>query len=85
MLEQVHACFREWAEGRGVRIDGLRVVKLPGKGIGIVATRKLKVVHPHAVDAAFAEQSDLMLSIERGDPDLRSRIDSDHSGFQICP
>ncbi|QDS71218.1 hypothetical protein FKW77_010391 [Venturia effusa] len=42
MSEQVHTTFRRWAEGRGVRIDGLRVSKLPGKGIGVVASRYLK-------------------------------------------
>lgn len=49
MLEQAHADFREWVEGRGVKIDGLRIAKLPGKGIGVVASRKLKV-NPHALN-----------------------------------
>lgn len=62
MLEQVHANFQEWVEGRHVKIDGVRVAKLPGKGIGVVATRTLKV-NPHAFNnAQSAELPVLMLS-----------------------
>jgi hypothetical protein len=44
MLDPKHTDFRSWAEERGVEIDGLRVAKLAGKGIGVVASRKLRVI-----------------------------------------
>jgi hypothetical protein len=42
-LEAKHAEFRHWAEEQGVKIDGVAPAHIPGKGIGMVATKKLKV------------------------------------------
>jgi hypothetical protein len=42
-LEQKHADLVEWAKERGVTINGIKPERLPHKGIGIVATRPLKV------------------------------------------
>ena len=33
----------DWATARGVVLDGIGPKPLPGRGIGIVATRELKV------------------------------------------
>lgn len=32
-----------WAQSNGVVMDGIEPRELPGRGIGLVATRKLKV------------------------------------------
>jgi hypothetical protein len=45
VLDQKHTEFKAWAEEKGVKISGLSVAKLPGKGIGVVANRKLKVTN----------------------------------------
>jgi hypothetical protein len=42
-LDPKHAEFRTWAEKQGVQIDGVAPAKIPGKGIGMVATKKLEV------------------------------------------
>jgi hypothetical protein len=42
-LDPKHEAFTKWAKEQGVVINGVAAAKLPGKGFGIVATRKLKV------------------------------------------
>lgn len=38
-----HTRFVEWAENTGVKIDGIAPAKFVGRGVGIVAARKIKV------------------------------------------
>lgn len=42
-LEQKHANLIEWAKERGVTINGVKPARLSQKGIGVIATRPLKV------------------------------------------
>jgi hypothetical protein len=42
--QDVHERFRDWAVARGVEIHSdIAAKELPGKGIGIVATKKIDV------------------------------------------
>jgi hypothetical protein len=43
-LEQKHTDLIEWAKECGVAINGIKPARLPHKGIGILATRPLKVL-----------------------------------------
>lgn len=38
-----HALFTSWAQEQGVKINGIKASEIPGKGVGIVAARDLKV------------------------------------------
>jgi hypothetical protein len=84
MLELQHATFRAWAEERGVKINGLNVAKLPGKGIGVVATRKLKVI-PTFIQSESAELFVLTPVLEERSLDLGPCFDVGYFGFEICP
>lgn len=42
-LEKIHANLMEWAKERGVTINGVQPARLPHKGMGVIATRPLKV------------------------------------------
>jgi len=42
-LEQKHTDLIQWAKECGVTINGIKPARLPHKGIGILATRPLKV------------------------------------------
>jgi len=42
-LEKKHANLIEWVKKRGVKINGVKPAPLPHKGMGIIATRPLKV------------------------------------------
>jgi len=55
-LSRKHAHFKGWAEEQGVKITGLSVASLPGKGIGVVASRKLKVINDRAAFLASTLQ-----------------------------
>ena len=33
----------QWAEAKGVKLDGIAPQRLPGRGMGIVATRSIQV------------------------------------------
>jgi hypothetical protein len=47
-MEAEQELFR-WAQERGVVLSGIEPQHIPGQGIGIIATRKLKVSkHTHA-------------------------------------
>jgi hypothetical protein len=35
--------FTQWAIEQGIQINGIKPAKLPGKGVGIIATKALKV------------------------------------------
>ncbi|KAK8204772.1 hypothetical protein IWZ00DRAFT_85305 [Phyllosticta capitalensis] len=37
-----HDAFIAWAQDRGVRINGVAPARLPGRGLGVVATREVK-------------------------------------------
>ena len=39
-----HVEFKRWAEEQGITIKGIALSKLAGKGIGVVATKKLQVL-----------------------------------------
>ena len=39
-----HDVFTAWAKERGVKINAVRPAKIPGRGLGIVATCKIKVL-----------------------------------------
>ena len=42
-LGEKHVLFTAWAKEQGVEINGIEAAQLPGKGIGIVASRPIKV------------------------------------------
>jgi len=42
-LDEKHTRLTEWSEKHGVVINGVRPAVFPGKGLGIVAARHLKV------------------------------------------
>ena len=42
-----HARFTSWARSRGVVINGVEAAQIEGRGLGIVATRKIKVSSTH--------------------------------------
>ena len=37
------ARYTNWAESRGVAIDGVEAIEIEGRGLGIVANRAIKV------------------------------------------
>jgi hypothetical protein len=39
----IDPAFLPWAEGKGVKLKGIEPRILPGRGIGIVATRDIRV------------------------------------------
>jgi len=43
MQMDVHKEFTEWAVARGVKLNGIASHKFPGRGIGIIAEKELKV------------------------------------------
>jgi hypothetical protein len=45
-LDGKHADFQIWSEGQGVKINGVSAAKLPAKGTGMIATKKLHVTEP---------------------------------------
>jgi hypothetical protein len=38
-----HEVFTEWAMARGVEAFGVAPARFPGRGLGMIATRKIKV------------------------------------------
>lgn len=38
-----HEAFTKWVKAEGVRIDGVRPAKISGRGLGIVAERRIEV------------------------------------------
>ena len=38
-----HEHFIEWAEGKGIQINGVKPAKIPGRGLGIIAMRSINV------------------------------------------
>lgn len=42
-----HELFTEWAKSQGIVINGVSPARFPGRGLGMIATRKIEV-HPHA-------------------------------------
>jgi hypothetical protein len=42
-MHQKHEAFTGWAEEQGVVINGVAPAEVDGKGVGIVATKRLKV------------------------------------------
>jgi len=43
-MEVIRDLFR-WANDKGVRLNGIEPRRIPGRGIGVVATRRLKVTN----------------------------------------
>ena len=39
----IHKDFMEWAIARGVTLNGIAAHRFPGKGVGIIAEKELKV------------------------------------------
>jgi len=39
----IHEEFTEWAAARGVKISGIAAHTFPGRGLGIIAQKKLNV------------------------------------------
>ena len=37
-----HTMFTEWAQNRGIDINGIKPAKLPGRGLGLLTTRAIK-------------------------------------------
>lgn len=38
-----HEQFQAWAVSQGVEINGVRVARIPGCGLGVVASRSIQV------------------------------------------
>ena len=41
-LADKHGLFTQWAKDRGVEINGVKPARLPGRGLGLVTTKKVK-------------------------------------------
>jgi hypothetical protein len=39
----IHKEYTEWAVARGVKLNGIATHRFPGRGLGIIAEKKLKV------------------------------------------
>jgi hypothetical protein len=39
-----------WAKDKGVELNGIKLRRVPGRGTGVIATRKLKVIKPTVYD-----------------------------------
>lgn len=39
-----------WAKDKGINLNGVKPRRIPGRGMGIVATKPLKVSHSHHVE-----------------------------------
>jgi len=50
-----HLAFTEWSEKQGVVIDGVKPAAFAGKGLGIVATRHIKVVLGQSMKHAWTK------------------------------
>ena len=46
-----------WAKDKGVGLNGITPQRTPGRGVGVVATRKLKVMDSNLVEALFDSDS----------------------------
>lgn len=42
-MEEEHEVFTVWAKERGVTVNAVRPARIRGRGLGIVATRRIKV------------------------------------------
>ena len=42
-LDEKHELFTQWAKGHSVEINGVKPAKLPGRGLGLVTTQKIKM------------------------------------------
>ena len=42
-LDKCHIEFLAWSQKQGVKINGSKAVRLPGRGLGLLAERKIKV------------------------------------------
>jgi len=40
---EIHKDFTEWAVARGVKLNGIAIHRFPGRGLGIVAEKKIEV------------------------------------------
>ena len=43
-----HEHFITWAKNQGVKISGVGPAKIPGRGLGIIAQRRIEVSGPQA-------------------------------------
>ena len=51
-----HKRFVTWAKRRGVVINGIETAQIPGQGVGVIASRDIKVIR-------IAKESYIMLPI----------------------
>jgi hypothetical protein len=38
-----HTAFMQWAIAQGVKVNGVEPAKIPGRGLGMIATRDIQV------------------------------------------
>jgi hypothetical protein len=55
-MEVPQDLFR-WAKDKGVELNGIKPQRIPGRGIGIIATRRLKVMGPITIAALSDSES----------------------------
>lgn len=46
----IDEAFLPWAEGKGVKLKGIEPRILPGRGIGVVATRDIRVSDSNSLE-----------------------------------
>lgn len=51
-----HAAFTRWAEEQGVQINGIEPARIPGRGVGMVATRDIHVFNHHSKELPGARR-----------------------------
>lgn len=49
-----HEQFTAWAKSKGININGVAPFRFPGKGMGIMATRRIEVLPPRRLPSKQA-------------------------------
>lgn len=53
-----HEQFTQWAISQGIVINGIAPARFPGRGLGMVATRSIKVRAAHKKNTLQGHKSD---------------------------
>lgn len=78
--ENEHMQLLKWAKEQGITTNGVGPAKIPGKGLGVVAERGIKVRVIHATIFAFS----ISLSTRRKKGGLLNDTARGNSHFRAC-
>ena len=45
-MDKKHTLFTKWARDQGAQLNGIKPAQIPGKGLGVLATRNIEVNEP---------------------------------------